>query len=132
MKCSYWIPENEYYRLRDFSRQYPKWEKHINSIEDFSGCTSYYISTNGEFSYDLLENQAFMLLELRKRVDAVKRALVNLDPEVKDFVFIGVTRGVNYEWLTNHYGLECGKDIYYDQFRKFYYNLSNIRKKNFS
>lgn len=43
------------------------------------------------------------------------------------YIFMAVTEGKTYTQLQMTYAIPCGKDMFYDRYRKFYWLLSKER-----
>lgn len=48
------------------------------------------------------------------------------DESIWTYIFEGVTCGVSYGVLVTR-GIPCGKDYYYDKYRKFFWLLDKVR-----
>jgi hypothetical protein len=49
------------------------------------------------------------------------------DPELHSYILKGVTEGVSYKWIKSKLKIPCGRDAYYDLYRRFFWLLN--RKK---
>lgn len=58
----------------------------------------------------------------------VEITAIEADPCLHSYIIKGVTEGRSYTYLKTVLGIPCGKDMYYDGYRKFFWLLSNFRK----
>lgn len=45
-----------------------------------------------------------------------------------NYIFKAVTDGVSYVWLNMHTDIPCGKDMFYDRYRRFFWLLDGVRR----
>lgn len=68
-------------------------------------------------------------LELREKMDEIKRAAAAADRQLAKYILLAVTKeGASYQFLRNIHGMPCGRNVFYDRRRKFYWIMD--RKKN--
>lgn len=125
-KNKWWISKHRYYELKHFCLQYPEWrEKYIHSIK--------YPELNSLVSNENLEwnDPTGVSVELmdvyRRKIDLVESSAKEADPDIWGFILLGVTEDLSYVTLKMKYEIPCGRDMYYDRYRKFFHILS--RKK---
>ena len=53
---------------------------------------------------------------------------VLIDPYLYEYILQAVTEGLSYTYLKTKLNMPCGKDMYYDRYRKFSWLLGNSRK----
>ena len=49
------------------------------------------------------------------------------DPVLAEYIFLAVTEGRSYTYLRTVMNIPCGKSMYFDRYRKFFWLLSNAR-----
>ena len=62
-------------------------------------------------------------------MDAIKEACELADPEISKFLFKAVTEDLSYPYLKTVLDIPCGRDYFYERYRKFFFILSDIREK---
>lgn len=63
--------------------------------------------------------------ELSGRCELIEQTAIEADPDIYEYIIKAVTNvGVTYKYLDKVMGIPCGKDMYYDRRRKFYWLLS--------
>jgi hypothetical protein len=125
-KNKYWINKHRHYELKHFCLQYESWKK---SIEDLDGFKN---KTGGESTGSSLPGDPTnKCVELRTgyldRVELIERIAYETDPVLHKYILKAVTEGLSYTYLKSKLGIPCGRDMYYDRYRKFFWLLSESR-----
>lgn len=122
-KSPYYISKHRYYELKHFCLQYKEWEK---EYADLSFIKSHMPNaTDGKSSMsDNTSAIAIKMAIISKNMEMVKKCSINSDASLAPFIFKAVTEGRSYTYLSNVLGIPCGKDMYYDRYRKFFFLLS--------
>ena len=128
-KNQYWLDRHRYYELKHFCLQYPLWIKERAAINGLV-CTRYGASL---YSYDsALSDPTLKAADARlfytNRIEMVERIAKETDPVIGHYILVGVTCGASYEAMNARSQIPCGKDMYYDYYRKFFWLLSRERK----
>ena len=127
-KNRYWISKHRHYELKHFCLQYPEWKKACSLRSGGSACLTT-VSTsikNHNFLYSPFSNNS-MLSNYTELIELIERIAIEADPYLYDYILKGVTEGRSYTYLKAVLGMPCGKDMYYDRYRKFFWLLSNAR-----
>ena len=122
-KNQYWIPRHRYYELKHYCLQYPEW-KHAYSdlgVKLVPGCMEWIRSSSPS---DPTARIGQLRADLRRAMDLVERTALDADPVLGSFIFKGVTEGIPYAQLSAREGIPCGKDLYYECYRRFFWLLS--------
>ena len=127
-KNPYWIERHRYYELKHFCLQYPLWKKAYDIIDGASKRgddlgTVIQISGYG----DPTAKAAEAMIYLSTRMDMVHKAAADSDELLAKYLVIGITEGWSYDILKARLEIPCGKDTYYDRYRKFFWLLDKIR-----
>lgn len=112
----WWISKHRYFELKHFCLQYHEWESICKDVkltlaqqkEDPTGC--------------LATKKTYYEAKMR----LVKDTAYNTDTEIGKWIFIGVTDDRSYNYLKMVLNIPCGKDMYYDRYRKFFWLLSEL------
>ncbi|MEH2935876.1 hypothetical protein [Acutalibacter sp. JLR.KK004] len=127
-KNPYWIERHRYYELKHFCLQYPLWKKEYDIIDGASkrgGDLGTVIQISGYG--DPTAKAAEAMIYLSTRMDMVKKAAADSDELLAKYLVIGITEGWSYDVLKARLEIPCGKDTYYDRYRKFFWLLDKIR-----
>lgn len=126
-KNKYWIPKEKYYELLHFCRQYDDYRHELADIlELYPKLLSREVvdETNDARA---IENLLHRSEKLRDKMDLIEHAAIEADADLVHWLFLGVTRGYSYAYLSTRLKMPAGKDMYYDRYRKFFYLLSQVR-----
>lgn len=127
-KSKYHISKHRYYELKHFCLQYPEWKQkylYFNG-ENSQGLPLIKTRTNGK------SDQTFYTVNQRLYFKAlmnlVEECCDKADSEIGSYIFKAVTQGLSFVELQMMYSIPCGKDMYYDRYRKFFWILDSRQK----
>ena len=128
-KNKYYLERHRYYELKHFCLQYPIWKKAYNSLDGLSGRSSDIIEISrrtdiSDPTAKVAEAKAFY----KERLEMVERCAEEADPVIGPHILVGVTEGLSYEKLNARHTIPCGKDMYYELYRKFFWLLNKVRQ----
>ena len=123
----YWLEKHRYYELKHFCLQYPYWKRTIKEIDGLQS-KNFPVGIFGGNS----SNPTLRAVELREeysnKMILLQDAIMATSPEFSDYIFKAVTFELPYENLRLIHGLPCGREMWYELYRKFFYILSDSRK----
>lgn len=125
-KNKYWIDKNRHYELKHFCLQYPKWKKAYNSSPNVSLSTTGSISRSNQHS-DSTANQAIRKTYYLERIKLIERIAKEADSELHSYILKAVTEELSYTYLKAKTEIPCGRDMYYDRYRRFFWLLDKAR-----
>lgn len=123
----YWIDKHRYYELKHFCLQYPTWKKAYASLDGLSNRPSDLAAIRSTNISDPTAKCAEAKLYYAERMKLVEQAAIDADPELVDYIMKGVTEERSYDYLKTNFDIPCGKDTYYDRYRKFFWILNRTR-----
>lgn len=128
-KSKYYLERHRYYELKHFCLQYPIWEKSYASLDGLSRRSADLIEIRNRTDISdptakVAEAKAFY----KERLEMVERCAKEADPVIGHHILVGVTDGLSYEKLNARHTIPCGKDMYYELYRKFFWLLSKARQ----
>lgn len=127
-KNKYWIDKHRHYELKHFCLQYPIWKKLYSAIDELSSSQPMLerISSNvpGDPTANCVLRKAYYL----ERIALIERAAREADEYLYLYILKAVTENLSYTYLKARLNIPCGRDMYYDRYRKFFWLLSNSRK----
>ena len=128
-KNKYWIDKHRHYELKHFCLQYPMWKK---AYADFSD-PSIPLSTiervpTSNLPGDPTAKRALMKAHYAERIDLIEKAAKEADRYLYDYIIKAVTEELSYTYLKTKLNIPCGKDMYYDRYRRFFWLLNKLRK----
>lgn len=126
-KNKYWISKHRYYELKHFCLQYPSWIKAYSAIQDICALNLSNIKTSTNDIVDPTGKCAVAKLYYVERIDMIRKVAVQTDPELYMYILRAVTEELSFTYLKTKLEIPCGKDTYYDRYRKFFWLLSQER-----
>ena len=127
-KNKYYIDKHRYYELKHFCLQYNEWKKayaNCNESIIFASCLERSPSTN--LPSDLTAKYAMKKAFYGERIKLIEHAAKEADDFLYPYLLRAVTEGLAYTHLKTRYDIPCGRDMYYDRYRKFFWLLSEMR-----
>lgn len=129
LKNKYWINRHRYYELKHFCMQYTFWKKAYAALnEPLFPSTNVDKLPGSKCVSDITSKQAVARAYYDCRIKMVEQAAEEADEELKDYILKAVTEGLSYANLKSRLDIPCGKDMYYDRYRKFFWVLSELRE----
>jgi hypothetical protein len=127
-KNRYWISKHRHYELKHFCLQYPEWKKACTIKAGRSACLTTATTSlkNHKLLYSPISNNS-MLSSYTELVELIEQTAKEADQYLYEYILKGVTERRSYTYLKAMLGMPCGKDMYYDRYRKFFWLLSNAR-----
>lgn len=122
----YWISKHRHYELKHFCLQYPTW-KRIYSENPSAAVSKIHCLPAYSISGDVTAEQAVKRALYLEQINLVERAAIEADAELHNYILKAVTEGLSYSYLKSKLDIPCGKDLYYDRYRRFFWVLSKLR-----
>lgn len=127
-KNKYWVDRHRYYELKHFCMQYPLWKRLCETLDGFSKHPlRIAMSQNrnvGDPTAYCVEERAYYT----DRIRMLEEVAVETDPAIGPYILEGVTKGLSYNILNARREIPCGKDMYYELYRRFFWLLDRRRK----
>lgn len=128
-KNKYYIDKHRHYELKHFCLQYPSWKKAYADFDDTSISLSTIESVpTSNLPGDPTAKRAMMKAHYSERISLIEEIAIQADRYLHEYILKAVTEGLSYTYLKSRLGIPCGKDMYYDRYRKFFWLLSESRK----
>ena len=127
-KNKYYIDKHRHYELKHFCLQYPTWKKLYNEAE--KSCVSAAAleresSTN--IPSDITAKYAMKKIYYADRIELIEKTAKEADEYLYTYILKAVTEELSYTYLKSKMNIPCGRDMYYDRYRKFFWLLSKSR-----
>lgn len=128
-KNPYYIGRNRYYELKHFCLQYPGWQKAYLGLKNL-GVKSVNLAefVRGSGVPDPTAKRGELLSYYFNRIKMVEDSARETDDVIGEYVLRGVTEGLSYTCLRTKYNIPCGRDYYYDAYRRFFWILDKSRE----
>ena len=128
LKNKYRIDKHRHYELKHFCLQYPMWKKAYSDFDDVSIplSTIERVSTSN-LPGDPTAKRALMKAYYSERINLLEKVAMEADRYLGGYILKAVTENLSYTYLKTKLDIPCGKDMYYDRYRRFFWLLSEAR-----
>ena len=127
-KNKYYIDKHRYYELKHFCLQYKEWKKAYRSCCEAVIFTSRFEKfPSSDIPGDLTAKYAIKKAYYGERIKLIEKAARDADDFLYPYILKAVTEGLSYTYLKSGMNIPCGRDMYYDRYRKFFWLLSEMR-----
>ena len=125
-KNKWYIPKHRYYELKHFCLQYPLWKQRYRQLCE----PCYPISCMDKMPNDILKSdptgkRAILKEKYFRRIKLLEDCANDADGFLAPYILKAVTKRASFTQLQTVYDIPCGRDMYYDRYRKFFWTLSN-------
>lgn len=128
-KNKYYIDKHRYYELKHFCLQYKEWKKAYEMCNDsiiFASAIERMPVCN--IPSDLTAKYAMKKAYYGERIKLIEDAAAKSDEFLNPYILKAVTEGLSYTYLKARLDIPCGRDMYYDRYRRFFWLLSEMRE----
>lgn len=126
-KNKYWIDKHRHYELKHFCLQYPMWKRAYNEADGFKGRSDDIRYSRSNIPGDPTSKYAEIRSLYLDKMDLIRRIAFEADPDLASYIFRAVTEGLSYTYLKTKLAIPCGRDMYYDRYRRFFWLLNEAR-----
>ena len=127
-KNKYYIDKHRYYELKHFCLQYNEWKKAYASCnESIIYASSLEQRIPNGIPSDLTAKYAMKKVYYGDRIKLIEKAALEADKFLYPYILKAVTEGLSYTYLKARLDIPCGRDMYYDRYRRFFWLLSELR-----
>ena len=124
-KGKYKLDKHEFNIAYHHALMYQSWLSEYNALADPSTGLRYdkdFIQ-NANLP-DLTEKNGIRRAELRKKMEVVEQAAIETDPDLYQYILMGVTfEDMTFDILQTKHKIPCARNTYYDRRRRFYWLL---------
>lgn len=127
-KNKYYIEKHRYYELKHFCLQYNEWKKaYASCCESIIFASRFERMPASGHPSDLTAKYALKRAQYGDRINMVETLAKEADEFLYPYILKAVTEGLSYTYLKARLDIPCGRDMYYDRYRKFFWLLSEAR-----
>lgn len=127
-KNKYWIDKHRHYELKHFCLQYPEWKKAYAEFSDVSIPLSMVERVpTSNIPGDPTAKRALMKTYYSEKIRLIEKIALETDIYLHKYILRAVTEGLSFTYLKTRLDIPCGKDMYYDRYRRFFWLLSKAR-----
>ena len=122
----YYISRHRYYELKHYCLQYPEFKKIYNDLcEKIPGGV---IRVKSDDSGNIEDKSIEVRQAYLDQMLLIEECSQLTDPVIGAYILKGVTEGLPYTYFRMRENIPCGKDMYYELYRKFFYILDHKKK----
>ena len=128
-KNKYYIDRHRYYELKHFCLQYKEWKKAYALCNDSIIFASQVdrVPSNNNIPSDITAKYAMQKAFYAERIKLIELTAMEADDFLYPYIIRAVTEGLSYTYLKTKLDMPCGRDMYYDRYRRFFWLLSEAR-----
>ena len=127
-KNKYWIDKHRHYELKHFCLQYPFWKQAYAEFNNPSMPLSMIERVpTSNLPGDPTAKRAMMKARYSERISLLEKVAKEADEYLHSYILKAVTENLSYTYLKSKMDIPCGKDMYYDRYRRFFWLLSEAR-----
>lgn len=127
-KNKYWIDKHRHYELKHFCLQYPAWKKaHADCLDGDISMSMIDGARQLDGVYDPTSTRAVTRAYYSNKIEMLEQVAKDADNYLWRYILKAVTEGLSYTYLKTKLDMPCGKDMYYDRYRRFFWLLSELR-----
>lgn len=128
VKNKYWINKHRHYELKHFCLQYNEWKKAYAACnEAIIFASEFDRMPSSNIPSDPTAKYAIKKAQYAEKIKLIERIAMEADDFLYPYILKAVTEGLAYTYLKTRLDIPCGKDMYYDRYRKFFWLLSEAR-----
>lgn len=127
-KNKYYIEKHRHYELKHFCLQYPTWKRlHTEALASCIAASKIERESGTNIPSDITAKYAMKRNYYAEKIDLIERIAMETDKYLYSYILKAVTEGLSFTYLRTRLDIPCGKDMYYDRYRKFFWLLSQAR-----
>lgn len=126
-KNRYWISRHRYYELKHFCLQYKEWKtKYLSLSDPYHVTIRFDERTNSDVEWS--DSTADMVIKRDRylsKMKLIEETAYQADEALGNYILKGVTEGLGYTYLRSVMDIPCGKEMYYNKYRRFFWLLDS-------
>ena len=127
-KNKYYIDKHRHYELKHFCLQYPIWRKQYAAYSEIGPNLSKFEQLYSDgIKTDLTAKLAIKRAYYAEKIELIEKAAAETDYILSNYILKAVTEGLSYPYLKTVLHIPCGRDVYYERYRKFFWILDYLR-----
>jgi len=122
----YNISKHKFFEIYHFCLQYEEWKDELKYKTDTVKSIGITDMPSGSSIGDATAALGVRRAELSKKCEIIEQTAMETEGDLYPYILKAVTNeGISYHYLKTVMAIPCGKDMYYDRRRKFYWLMSN-------
>lgn len=121
----YGISKNRFRELYYWCLQYNEWRDELKYKTNTVGAIEITGMPVAHGEGDATQQLAMRRMELEQNCRMIEQTAIEADPEIYQYIIKAATdEDITYRYLKTVMDIPCGKDMYYDRRRKFFWLLN--------
>lgn len=121
----YQISRHRFFELYHYCLQYNEWRDELRYNTDTVGAIANDGMPHGSNVSDATGRLGVHRAHLLRRCELIEQTAIEADGDIYPYILKAVTNErITFQYLRTVMSIPCGKDMYYDRRRKFYWLLS--------
>lgn len=127
-KNKYYIDKHRHYELKHFCLQYRTWKKEYANYNasNIQASMIERLPANN-IPGDPTAKYVVGKIYYQERINLIERIAREADEFLHTYILKAVTEELSFTYLKSKLGIPCGRDMYYDRYRRFFWLLSQAR-----
>ena len=128
-KNPYHVSKHRMYELMHFCLQYPEWKKFCSGTDElyFKSPNLDKIKTITNEPSDPTAELAMKRMRCYENMKLVEDIAYKADEVLANYILLAVTEDLRYETIKSRLNIPCGRDMFYDRRRRFFWLLDKER-----
>ena len=127
-KNKYYIDKHRHYELKHFCLQYPEWKRAYADFDNPAvSLSSIERVSTSNIPGDPTATRAMMKARYAEKMALIEKAAKDADMYLHNYILKAVTENLSYTYLKSRLNIPCGRDMYYDRYRRFFWLLNESR-----
>lgn len=124
----YYISKHRHYELKHFCLQYPHWKKEYIALDNPSirSCAAEKMPSDN-IPGNPTEQYAIEKAYYSERISLIETIAREADEFLHTYILKAVTEELSFTYLKSKLNIPCGRDMYYDRYRRFFWLLNKAR-----
>lgn len=122
----YYVDKETFLTVLHYCKQYPLWLAELDAIPvPLNGISYDKDSVQSSSDYDSTSDLAMRRAAISRKKDVMDKCAKRTAGDLSEWLIMGVGHGLTYFQLVER-GMPCGRTLYYDIRRRFYYEMSKL------
>lgn len=127
-KNKYWIDKHRHYELKHFCLQYPLWKNLYKTLQEPTVTSNIDNLPSSNTVSDPTATYAIKKTYYLERMNLIEETAKEADEYLYTYILKAVTEELSFTYLKTKLNIPCGRDMYYDRYRRFFWLLNKARK----
>ena len=123
----YWISKHRHYELKHFCLQYHTWKQTYAALSELGASSVWDRIPSSSVSSDPTAKCAIKRIYYLERINLIEKTAKDAGEELQDYILKAVTEDLSYSYMKARLNIPCGRDMFYERYRRFFWLLDKSR-----